>query len=741
MKNVSLVLCLLISCTMMPQRMAQKMADNLFDEMSYASAVDYYKDLAGTKTPSEDNLRRLAVCYYKLQHFDKAEQAYARLSAAYPQALSESDLINRIQCLKSQGKYSQVEQVMKKLSDKNKSSLFLAAHRLNPGYETKLKKDSLRYNIFNVKDVNTEYSEFYPYLYGKDKTLMMVSNRRNVAAKNKTFGFDDTYFTDIYTAGRKDSLSFDDANPLARKVSTKYHDGPAIVSTDGNKMYITRTNYLNHKLGKSSQKITNLKLLMFTKMADGEWDEGTPFPFCSDEYSLGHAALSLDEKRLYFISDMPGGYGQTDLWYSDFEKGAWQKPVNLGSDVNTEGQEMFPYINEQGILFFASNGYAGLGGLDVCYSFPGAGSYLEGKLLDYPVNTRFDDFGFYVNPDLKTGYFSSNRPGGKGKDDIYYFNSGSPLFGIYVEGKIRNAYSKDAVTGAKVKLLDQNGKVIDSARTTPDGRYQMPIPDPSKQYTMTVEENAGYSAQSLSLKALEPGKNEKEILVYPKYVVACLVTEGRSNQPLDGVKASLTDRVNNEKFNYVTGADGRFNSGIKDKKAGDHMRYTVRLEKPGYITSVQDVDIVLDTAVVIDLHKMVNAGLEKMKKGTDIGKIVKINPIYFDVAKWDIKPEAAKELDKIVSVMIENPTMRIELGSHTDCRSAKAYNMQLSEKRAKASASYIISKGIDKSRIYGKGYGETQLINACACEGAKIVPCTEEQHQQNRRTEFIVVTF
>lgn len=741
MKNLILVLCLFISYTMMPQRIAQKTADHLFDEMSYASAVGYYKDLSKARKPSENNLRRLAICYYKLQDFEKAEQAYARLSSLYPQALTENDLFNQIQCLKSLGKYGEVEAVMKKLSDKNSNSTFLAAHRLNPGYETKLKKDSLKYRIFNVKDVNTEYSEFYPYIYEKGKALMMVSNRRNVVAKNKTFAFDDTYFTDIYTADKKDSLSFGDVKPLTKKVSTKYHDGPAVFSADGKTMYITRTNYLNHKLGKSSRKIANLKLLIFAKTANGDWDEGTVFPFCSDEYSLGHAALSLDEKRLYFVSDMPGGYGETDLWYSDLVNGTWQKPVNMGADINTEGQEMFPYINEQAILFFTSNGYAGLGGLDICYSFPVGGSYPEGRLLDYPVNTRFDDFGFYVNPDLRTGYFSSNRPGGKGKDDIYYFNSTSPLFGISVEGKARNSYSKQPVAGAKVRLLDQSGKAIDSVRTSQDGRYGMQIPDPSKQYTMVVEETAVYSSQSLNLKSLAPGKNEKDILLYPKYTVVCLVTEGNGSKPLDGVKASLTDKVNNEKFNYITGADGRFTAGIKDKKAGDQMHYTVKLEKPGYITSVQDVDIVLDTAVVIDLHKIINAGLEKMKKGTDIGKIVKINPIYFDVAKWDIKPEAAKELDKIVSVMMENPTMRIELGSHTDCRSAKAYNMLLSEKRAKASASYIISRGIDKSRIYGKGYGETRLINACECEGAKVVPCTEEQHQQNRRTEFIVVNF
>lgn len=741
MKNVFLLLLLFIGYSVKPQRLAQKMADNLFDEMSYASALEYYKDLSGSKKAKEDNIRKLAVCYYKLQDFEKAEQAYGKLSAEYPQALTEKDLFDYIQCLKSQGKYQEADKLLDRLADKNKSSLFLEAHRMSPGYEINLKKDSLRYKIYNVESLNTGYSEFFPYMYGKDGEMMLVSNRRNVSVKNRTFAFDNTYFTDIYLARQKDSLNFETLKPLSNDVSTKYHDGPAIVSVDGKSMYTTRTNYVHKKRGESSRKITNLKLLTFRKTAKGTWDEGTVFPFCSDEYSVGHAAFSTDEKRLYFISDMPGGYGQTDIWYSDLVNDTWQKPVNLGPDINTAGQEMFPYINAQGILFFASNGYAGLGGLDVCYAFPGRDSYLEGKLLGYPVNTRFDDFGFYVNEDFKTGYFSSNRPGGKGKDDIYYFHANTPLFGIYVEGKILNGYSKNVVAGSRIRLLDQNRKVIDSARTGQDGKYHMEIPDPSKHYTIEVAESPAFSAQAIALKKPETGKNEKDIFLYPKYTLGCLVTEGNSAVVLDGVKASITDNVNNEKFNYVTAADGRFKYGIKDKKAGDKLHYTIKLEKPGYITSVQDFDVVLDTAVVIDLHKIVNAGLEKMKKGTDIGKIVKINPIYFDVAKWDIKPEAALELDKIVKVMEENPTMRIELGSHTDCRSGKAYNMQLSDKRAKASASYIVSKGIDKSRIYGKGYGETQLINACECEGAKVVPCTEEQHQQNRRTEFIVVKF
>lgn len=739
MKKASVFLFLLWSYAAIPQQIAQKKADTYFAEMSYASAVDYYKDLASGKKASEKNLRNLALCYFKLQDYDNASHTYDRLQALYPASVTQEDLFNCLQSLKSQARYSEANSVLEQLGAKNKGSLTYAAHKLNPSYESSLKKDSARYRLFNVESLNTPYSEFFPYVNTSEKQLLFVSNRRNEAARQRTFGFDDTYFTDVYAVRQKDSLHFSAAKNI-REVESKYHDGPVLFSADGNTMYVTRTDAAG-KTGESGVKTINLKLYIFRRQENGSWDKGSLFPYCSDDYSLGHAALSVDGKRLYVISDMPGGYGQTDLWCSEWKDGNWQKPVNVGSDINTEGQEMFPFINEQGILFYASNGYAGLGGLDICYAFPSGAGFVEGQLLGYPLNTRFDDFGLYVNPDLRTGYFSSNRPGGKGKDDIYYFNSTLPLFKIYLEGRILDSYSKKAVAGSTVKLLDARRQVIDSTVARADGSYHLDIPDPSKAYSLEVGKHPDYSAQPVDISGLQTGRTERDILVYPNYQIRCLVSDGEKGRGLDSVHAVLTDRSGGKPENFMTNTQGRFNSFIKDKRAGDVMHYTLKLEKAGYITSVQNFDLVLDTTTQIDLHKIVATAMEKMKKGADIGKIVKISPIYFDVAKWDIKPEAARELDKIVSIMNENPTMMIELGSHTDCRSDKAYNLKLSDKRAKASAAYIISKGIAQSRIYGKGYGESHPINACECEGTRVVPCTEEQHQQNRRTEFLVVKF
>jgi outer membrane protein OmpA-like peptidoglycan-associated protein len=172
---------------------------------------------------------------------------------------------------------------------------------------------------------------------------------------------------------------------------------------------------------------------------------------------------------------------------------------------------------------------------------------------------------------------------------------------------------------------------------------------------------------------------------------------------------------------------------------GDELSYIVKLEKEGYITKVQPVDITIVKEGFILLHEYLNTKMYKIKVGTDIGKIIDLKPIYFDLGKWNIRPDAAVELDKIVQVMKENPHMVIELGSHTDCRGSANSNLLLSDKRAKSSAAYIISKGIDKTRIYGKGYGESKLVNNCACEGPKPSPCSEEQHAQNRRTEFKIV--
>lgn len=734
---LALYLLCITSTTVNSQSLFQKKADQLYGELSYIAAADYYKSLVKTDTPTEQNTRRLAECYFKIYDFVNAEEAYKNLNEKFPTTITENDLINYLQCLKYNQKYTEAQTVLTLIEQKRKENLITKNHNKKKNYYKELKEDSAAYKITNVQELNTENSEFSPVFFNKNKAVMFASNRRNTAARNKTFAWDDSYFIDMYTSEKKDSLKFVSTMPMVKSVSSTYHDGPSSLSSDERTLFLTKSNVLVKKIKGVMVNVVNLKLYIIKKDSSGKLSKMESFPYNSDDYSLGHAAVTKDGKRMYFISDMPGGYGQTDLYVSEYENGAWQKPENLGQAINTEGREMFPYVHEDGTLFFSTDGRAGLGGLDLYFTVPAMDAYFEPQSLGYPINSNFDDFGFALNDDLKTGYFSSNRGGGKGKDDIYFFRSKEPLLGVTLSGIVFDESNKEIVPFASVYLLDKNKLVIDSTKADAKGWYTFKINDPSQEYYLGAKERVKYYDRIVPVGKLESGDNKKDIGLFPKYKLIVTVTDEKSKTPIQGVKTTFIDKATGTPKTYTTDAEGIFTDIIRGKKPGDRLEFTIKYEKEGYITVEKNYDIKLDVNTVIDLKEQ----MQKMEIGTDIAKVIKINPIYFDLAKWNIRPDAAKELDKIVKVMQENPTMSIELGSHTDCRSSKAYNMTLSDKRAKSSAAYIISKGIDKSRIVGKGYGESKLINQCECEGKKVVPCTEDEHQANRRTEFLITKF
>ena len=381
---------------------------------------------------------------------------------------------------------------------------------------------------------------------------------------------------------------------------------------------------------------------MFYSFSNGEkWGDALPFTFNSSEYSSGHPSVSTDGKTVYFTSDMPGGKGGTDLYkITRNSDNSWSAPQNLGDTINTEGNEMFPFYHESGILYFASNGHVGLGGLDIFYVDLHKKHRVQN--MGFPLNDRFDDFGLILNEKQTGGFFSSNRQGGKGFDDIYGLTITKPLIvKKLIAGLTKNTNNK-IVPLAKVSLYNEQMQMVDSIQSDSMGYYSFSV-DPDLEFKLT-----GTKEKHL------PGKN---------------------------TASSKTDQD------------------------------TVK------------TDLVLNELAV----------------GTDLGKILKINPIYFDYNKFFIRPDAAVELDKIVAIMNEYPTLQIELGSHTDCRGNVNYNSKLSDKRAKSSAEYIRARISNPTRIYGKGFGESKLVNKCECEGARKVPCTEEEHQQNRRTEFVIV--
>jgi outer membrane protein OmpA-like peptidoglycan-associated protein len=738
MKKLILAITLLFSLSSIhAQSLFQKKADQLYNELSYLAAADYYKSLVKTDTPTEENMRRLAISYFKIYDFVKAEEAYKNLQAKFASTTTEADLINYLQCLKYNQKYTEAENALSLIEQKRKDNLITKNHSKNKNYVKQLKEDSAAYKVTNVEAINTENAEFSPVFFNKNQAVLFASNRRNTAARNKTFAWDDSYFIDMYTSNKKDSLKFESTVPMAKTISSTYHDGPASLSADEKTVYLTKSNIIVKKIKGVAVNVINLKLYILTKDAEGKLSKPENFPFNSNDYSVGHATVTKDGKRLYFVSDMPGGYGQTDLYVSENVNGQWQKPENLGQAINTEGREMFPYVHEDGTLFFSTDGRAGLGGLDLYFTVPAMDAYFEPQSLGYPINSNFDDFGFALNNDLKTGYFSSNRTGGKGKDDIYFFRSKEPLMGVTLSGIVFDESNKEIINNAWVYLLDNNKLVIDSTKVNAKAEYMFPINDPSKEYFVGAKERVKYYDRLVPVGKLVVGDNRKDIGLFPKYKLMCNVTDAKTASPIDGVKTTFTDKATNLPKTYATDATGTFTDIIKGKKPGDKLQFTIKYEKEGYITVEKNYEITLDMNTVIDLKET----MQKLEIGADIAKVIQINPIYFDLAKWNIRADAAKELDKIVKVMQENPTMTIELGSHTDCRSSKAYNLSLSDKRAKSSAAYIVSKGVAKNRIVGKGYGESKLINGCACEGKVVSTCSEDEHQANRRTEFLITKF
>ena len=739
MKQLLLIFTLVLftTTTIKSQSLFQKKADQLYNELSYLAAADYYKSLVKTDTPAEENMRRLAISYYKIYDFQKAEEAYKNLNIKFAATTTEADLINYLQCLKYNQKYTDAENTLTLIEQKHKDNIITKNHAKKKNYVKELKEDSAAYKITNIESINTENAEFSPVFFNKNQAVLFASNRRNTSARNKTFAWDDSYFIDMYTANKKDSLKFESTIPMTKEISSLYHDGPASLSVDEKTVYLTKSNIVVKKVKGVLVNVINLKLYILTKDAEGKLSKPENFPYNSNDYSVGHATVTKDGKRMYFVSDMPGGFGQTDLYLSENVNGQWQKPENLGQAINTEGREMFPYVHEDGTLFFSTDGRAGLGGLDLYFTVPAMDAYFEPQSLGYPINSNSDDFGFALNNDLKTGYFSSNRTGGKGKDDIYYFRAKEPLMGVTLSGIVFDESNKEVIPNAWVYLLDNNKLVIDSTKVNTKAEYLFSINDPSKEYFVGAKERAKYYDRLIPVGKLVVGDNKKDIGLFPKYKLIVNVADAKTATGIEGVKTTYIDKGTNQSKTYVTDATGMFTDIIRGKKPGDKLRFTIKYEKEGYITVEKNYDITLDMNTVIDLKET----LQKMEIGADIAKIIQINPIYFDLGKWNIRKDAALELDKIVKVMQENPTMTIELGSHTDCRSSKAYNMSLSDKRAKSSAAYIVLKGVTKNRIVGKGYGESKLINGCACEGKVISSCSEDEHQANRRTEFLITKF
>lgn len=716
-------------------------ADDLYKLVSYASAAEIYTDLVGSEVDSPTMKAKLADCYYQMGETMKAEEYYAQMAES-PEATSK-DVYQYAQALKENGKYAESDRYMIKFASMAASDSRAVQFLENKTYLDQIINQEAFFNVNHLM-MNTKNVEFGGYPLGGDK-ICFISDRNSRFAIKRIHTWNDKNYLDFFSASKTETNELTNVELRARKDNSRYHEGPLCLSPDGSTVYFTRNNISKGTLKRDDQGIQNLKMYWATVEADGSWSNVTETNLNSRDYSVGHPTISADGQTLYFASDRPGGFGGADIYKCTINAdGTLGEPKNLGKEVNTEGQDMFPWITKDGILFYSSDGNVGLGGLDVYAMIPTkeGGDFTKKINLGEPVNTSKDDFALVMLDD-KNGFLSSNRISGTGDDDIYSVLLIKELkVNLTLNGLITDVRTKEILPGAIVELVSSTGDVIATTTANDQGGYSFGL-EPDMEYTVRAQKEDYFgNIGTVSTKNLPSGTEEIEKAVAlekdPGLSLYALITSAKTKLPLDSVIVTVTDNMTGQKVQIVTDESGDYFRPLVDKKLDDRGSYSFSLSRPGFIPKVVTYNTLFDKEGQYDVHANLDLTLDPMV--TDLRQLIEINPINFDLNKDVIRPDAKIELDKIVEVMNKYPNMVVELGSHTDCRASYKYNESLSDRRAKSSAAYIKSKITNPERIYGKGYGESKLLNGCECEGTVKSDCSEEEHEKNRRTEFKVIS-
>jgi outer membrane protein OmpA-like peptidoglycan-associated protein/tetratricopeptide (TPR) repeat protein len=610
----------LAATTATAQNKDTEKADRLFNRLEYVDAAQQYNALVEDGKGDPYIYRQLAESYYNV--FD-SKQATVWFARAVETEQDAETYYRYAQMLKAEGRYEDANKQMQKFASLAPSDQRAIIFKQDPNYLPKLRSQAKRFDATPMT-INSDKSEFGAVL--TNDNILYFASARNTS--RKTYGWNEEPFLDLYQSVNNSDGTFAEPTTVS-EINTQWHDGPATVSTDGRTMYFSSESFIEKAFVKDrANKAKQGQVYIYRATKNGDkWDNITPLPFNSRDYSSSNPSLSADGKTLYFTSNMPGSMGANDIWkVSINEDGTYGSPQNLGNRINTEGNESFPFITADNRLFFSSDARKGFGGLDVFMADLNASGDVQN--VGEPVNSTKDDFSFSLNTTRNTGFFSSNRDG---NDNIF---QATPVCGVQAITTVKDAVSGRLLANAKVSMLDTRGNVIETRTTGSNGQVSYDV-DCNKAYTVQVAID-GYEGKTLPVAATKGGT----------------VNIAADLQPIQTI---------------VT---------------------------PDAVT---------------------------------------LQSIYFEFDKSNITREGAFELDKLVQVMKQNTAMVIMVKGHTDNRGSDQYNMNLSDRRARSAVQYVISKGIEKSRISGKGYGESELKVACG------ETCTEEQHAQNRRNEFLIV--
>jgi outer membrane protein OmpA-like peptidoglycan-associated protein len=622
MKYIYIILILVLAnSAISAQNKDTQAADKLFKKFEFISAAESYLKLVASNNADGYVYRQLGECYYNIYNTKEAAKWYAKAITKK----QNSELYYRYaQMLKANGNYAESNKQMQKFTEMEPNDSRAKIFNENPNYVPIL-LDQQKYFDLQSIDINSDKSDFGALLM--NNTIYFTSARNS---NSKIYSWTKEPFLDIYKANLNEDGTISNIL-LVNQINSKYHDGSISISQDGSTMYFTSDSFRENSFEKD--KTNKLKLgrnnIFSAKFVNGKWDEITSLPFNSKDFSTGNPSISNDGKTLYFSSNRPGGIGGVDIWkVAISETGGYGTPENLGKNVNTEGNESFPFITSNDVLYFSSDAKQGLGAMDV-YKIDltkNSGAINLGK----PVNSEKDDFAFTINENKKIGFVASNR---NGNDDIFKL---IPVCNYELNAIVTNATTGEVLAEANVSILDDKNNIISTKKSNGNGEVSY-IVECQKNYTIQAIKN-GFESNSFTV--------------------------------------------------------------IASSNKGGSIKIEAALKPISEIITEKEV---------------------------------KLNPIFFEYNNSNITQQGAFELDKLVQIMKNNQKLIIFVKSHTDNRGSDEFNLLLSDKRVKSTIQYLISNGIDPNRISGKGFGETELKVDCKEK------CTEDEHEQNRRSEFLIV--
>lgn len=736
------ILVLLFLCVVPLLAEAQlKKADEAFDHHHYAEAIEYYDKAIRKDLDNDHAITRMAICFWRTNQLPEAEYWFTRAAL-----MNDDPEVKRMfaQVLIANGKYALASEWLDKYSE-----VLADDSKLHYAQQLKQWAMALEREVFEFEEckvvparINSNALDFAPLIVGNQ--VYFITNRYGVEWRSGTYDpWTNARFTDVFVADRDEVGALSNPRQAEGIPLTPFHEGPISFSADLQELYMTTSDFDDNKRSFDSENNTRVKIARLRRTSNGSYEFTKALPFYNKEYNTAHPALSPDGRMLVFASDMPGGQGGMDLYVSRRgEDGSWGAPQSLGTHINTSGNEMFPYIHVDGTLYLSSNWHPGFGGMDLFKCSPDGDGWGLPENLGIPMNSPRDDFGVTLDLDGSSGYFSSNRSV-EDKDEVLFFKK---VTGIRIEGRLIDCANRLPIAGAQV-ALSGNEYYRDVVFTHEDGSYQFTVQDTadfvlsathpdffadgSCAGTAMISTKGMFEGQTVNTRlalSQKPSVNSDQV-----YLCGRIFHEVYGN-PLKDCSVLIQDEAGND-VELQTGVMGTFFVPVADASA-----YHIEISHPAFHTVFEDLTIAAasDQCHSIDIHLVPDRGQIPPPITANIevkeGLLVELYHIYFDLDEARLREDAIPDLEVFLQLMLSNPNMTGELMAHTDSRGTDVYNLELSQRRADAVLEWLVQRGIARSRLKAKGYGESMLLNQCSNQA----DCTEEEHARNRRVEFRV---